>query len=162
MKTEVRTEDPAPYRLLGDIEDDTIARALEILERRVSRADTMSDPKTVRSFLALRSAGLEHEQFSVMFLDTQHRVIAFESMFRGTLTQASVHPREIVKAALRHNAGAVILSHNHPSGNADPSRADEFLTQTIKAALALVDVRVVDHIIVAGGSSVSMAERGLV
>jgi DNA repair protein RadC len=162
MKTEVRTEDPAPYRLLGDIENDTIARALEILERRVNKADAMSDPRTVRSFLTLRAAHLEHEEFTVMFLDSHNRPLATETMFRGTLTQTSVYPREIVKAALRHNAAGVILSHNHPSGQAEPSRADEFMTQTLKASLHLVDVRVLDHVIVGGSSAVSMAERGLI
>jgi len=96
-----------------------------------------------------------------VFLDAQHRVLASEELFRGTLTQTSVYPREIVKAALRHNAAAVIFAHNHPSGVAEPSRADEMLTTALKQALALVDVKVLDHFIVAGGSVISFAERGL-
>jgi DNA repair protein RadC len=98
----------------------------------------------------------------VLFLDSQHRAIAFESMFRGTISQTSVHPGEVVRSALLHHAAAVILGHNHPSGRVQPSRADETLTQTLKAALALVDVRVLDHVIVGGGKALSMAERGLV
>jgi DNA repair protein RadC len=121
----------------------------------------MDSPDDVKAFLRLKLAGLDHEVFGVMFLDAQHRVIVFEEMFRGTLTQTSVYPREIVKAALMHNAAAVILAHNHPSGSVEPSRADELLTTTLKAALALVDCRVLDHIIVASGGTCSMAERGL-
>jgi DNA repair protein RadC len=102
-----------------------------------------------------------HEVFAVVFLDAQHRMIALEEMFRGTLTQTSVYPREVVTRAIQHQAAAVVLSHNHPSGNIEPSRADESLTQTLRAALALVDVRVIDHIIVAPGCSFSMAEGGL-
>ena len=97
----------------------------------------------------------------MLFLDAQHRVIETEEMFRGTLTQTSVYPREVVKAALTHNAAAVILAHNHPSGSTTPSRADELLTQTLKAALTLVDVRVLDHMVVTTGEVLSMAERGL-
>ena len=102
------------------------------------------------------------DQFVVLFLDTQNRVIASEEMFRGSLTQTSVYPREVVKRALALNAASVILAHNHPSGSAEPSRADEFLTQTLKTALALVDVRVLDHLVVAGADVCSFAERGLV
>ena len=96
-----------------------------------------------------------------MFLDVQHRLLALEEMFRGTLSQTSVYPREIVLRALHHQAAAVVFAHNHPSGSVQPSRADEALTQTLKAALALVDVRVLDHIIVGTGETLSMAERGL-
>jgi DNA repair protein RadC len=107
-------------------------------------------------------SALPHEVFAVMFLDVQHRMLAMEEMFKGTLSQTSVYPREVVKRALHHQASAVVLAHNHPSGSVQPSRADEALTQTLKAALALIDVRVLDHIIVAQGQSLSMAERGLV
>jgi DNA repair protein RadC len=106
-------------------------------------------------------ARLEHEVFMALFLDAQNRVIAAEELFRGTLTQTSVYPREVVKRALVHNAAAVILAHNHPSGVAEPSRADEFLTQTLRQSLSLVDARVLDHFIVAGNGVVSFAERGL-
>jgi len=99
--------------------------------------------------------------FAVVFLDVQHRMLALEEMFRGTLTQTSVYPREVVTRAIHHHAAAVVLAHNHPSGSIEPSRADESLTQTLRAALALVDVRVLDHIIVSPGQSFSMAEKGL-
>jgi DNA repair protein RadC len=159
----VKTEDSPVYlRPVADTGDDIIEKAKLILQARVCKGAPMTSPATVKDYLILRAAGLRHEVFSVLFLDAQHRVIACESMFSGTLTQTSVYPREIVKRALELNAGAVILSHNHPSGMAEPSRADEFLTQTLKAALALVDVRILDHVITAGGSAVSMAERGLV
>lgn len=121
----------------------------------------MTSPKAVRDFLRTRLTCLPHEVFGCLFLDAQHRVIAYEELFRGTLTQTSVYPREVVKAALAHNAVAVIFAHNHPSGVAEPSRADEFLTQSLKNALALVDVRVIDHLVVGYGQVVSFAERGL-
>jgi DNA repair protein RadC len=105
---------------------------------------------------------LEHEVFAVLFLDAQNRLIAYEELFRGTLTQTSVYPREIVKAALKHNAAGLILAHNHPSGVAEPSLQDQALTRTLAEALALVDVRVMDHFVVAGGGTVSFAERGLI
>jgi DNA repair protein RadC len=115
----------------------------------------------VRDYLQLQLAAREHEVFAVLFLDAQQRLLRFDEMFRGTLTQTSVYPREVVRRALALNAGAVILAHNHPSGVAEPSRADEFLTQSLKSALALVDVRVLDHFVVGKGQIVSFAERGL-
>jgi DNA repair protein RadC len=115
----------------------------------------------VKDFLALQLGGLPQEVFAVLFLDQQHRLLRLEEMFRGTLAQTSVYPREVVRRAIELNAGAVILAHNHPSGLAEPSRADEYLTQTLKTALALVDVRVLDHLVVGQGQVVSMAERGL-
>jgi DNA repair protein RadC len=110
----------------------------------------------------LQLAGLAQEVFAVLFLDSQHRLLKWDEMFRGTLQQTSVYPREVVRRALALNAGAVILAHNHPSGLAEPSRADEYLTQTLKSALQLVDVRVLDHLVVGQGAVVSFAERGLV
>lgn len=156
---DAKNQDPPPY--MAD-EDAIIERALDILRRRVHAGPVMNSPKTVRDFLTVRAAGLEHEEFAVVFLTSQHHVICVDTMFTGTLSQTSVYPREIVKAALRCNAGAVILTHNHPSGVPEPSRADEILTQTLKAALNMVDVRILDHIVTAGGASVSMAERGLI
>lgn len=153
---------PADYRVGTDTDDEIIRRALEILEARVARGDAMDSPKIVRSWLAVRSAGLDREVFSVMFLDAQHRLVAFEEMFRGTLNQTSVYPREVVRRALAHNAAAVVLHHNHPSGVAQPSKADEVLTKTLKSALALVDCRVLDHFVTGGAECVSMAELGLV
>lgn len=121
----------------------------------------LTAPGAVRDFLRIHFAGQEHESFVALFLDAQNRLIAAEELFRGTLTQTSVYPREVVKAALRANAGAAILAHNHPSGVAEPSRADELLTVNLKQALALVDVKVLDHFVVAGVATISFAERGL-
>ncbi|OYU82495.1 MAG: DNA repair protein RadC [Burkholderiales bacterium PBB5] len=119
-------------------------------------------PSLVREYLVRHFHGYEAEAFVVLFLDCRHRLIAVKELFTGSLTQTSVYPREVVKHALALNAGAVILAHNHPSGTTEPSRADEFLTQTLKSALALVDVRVLDHVVVGGSTSLSMAERGLI
>jgi DNA repair protein RadC len=142
--------------------DSVIAAAMQVLEQRARFCSALTSPGAVRDYLRLALAGREHEVFVCIFLDSQHRVIEFQEMFRGTLTQASVYPREVVKAALASNAAAVIFSHNHPSGVAQPSQADEILTRNLKEALSLVDVRVLDHFIVAGTASVSFAERGLI
>ena len=139
--------------------------AKELLLRGLSRdmqaTNVISSPSALRDWLRLYCADLQHEVFLVLFLDAHHRVFEVEPMFRGTVTQTAVYPREVVKAALSRNAAAVAFAHNHPSGVAEPSRADEFLTQSLKSALALVDVRVIDHFVVAGDQLVSMAERGL-
>ncbi len=121
----------------------------------------MTTPQAVKDHLRLGIGSLDHEVFQVLFLDAQQRLIASEEMFRGTLSQTSVYPREVVKRALSLNAAAVILAHNHPSGMAEPSRADEYLTQTLKSALQMVDVRVLDHMVVGGTDVCSFAERGL-
>ena len=141
--------------------DEVLQQARRVLSQRVRRGATMSSPQAVKDYLRLEIGVLEHEVFCVLFLDAQHRIIALKQMFRGTVTQTSVYPREVVKESLAMNAAAVILAYNHPSGAAEPSRADEFLTQTLKAALALVDVRVLDHLVVAGADVSSFAERGL-
>jgi len=125
-------------------------------------APTLSSPEAVRDYLRLSLHDRAHEVFACVFLVSQHRVIACDELFRGTLVQTSVYPREVVKAALAHNAAAVILAHNHPSGLAEPSRADELLTHSLKQALALVDIRTLDHFIVAGSQLVSFAESGLI
>ena len=139
--------------------------ACEIAARAITEQlkgrDCLSSPSAVRDLLKLKLAGLPHEVFVCIQLDAQHRVIAIEELFRGTLTQTSVYPREVVKAALRANAAAVIFAHNHPSGVAQPSQADELLTRNLREALSLVDVKVLDHFIVAGTSCLSFAERGL-
>ena len=135
--------------------------ARRALKEEISSKDALSSPRAVRDYLRLALGGREHEVFVVLLLDAQHRVIASEELFRGTLTQTSVYPREVVKCALRHNAAAVIFAHNHPSGVAEPSHADEILTRSLKSALALVDIRVLDHFIVAGTRTMSFAERGL-
>lgn len=135
--------------------------ARRVLREELSRGNALSSPRAVRDFLQLTLSGRQREVFLALLLDAQHRVIAVEELFSGTLTQTSVYPREVVKAALRHNAAALIFAHNHPSGVAEPSSADELLTRTLKSALALVDIQVLDHFIVAGGATTSFAERGL-
>ena len=135
--------------------------ARSALTQELQDKPLFSTPQAVRDYLQLQLGSRPHEIFAVLFLDAQHRLIALEELFRGTLTQTSVYPREVVVRALALQAGSVVLSHNHPSGEARPSRADEALTHTLKAALALVDVRVLDHFIVTSTQAVSMAELGL-
>lgn len=132
------------------------------LKEEMQLRDVLSSPQQVRDYLCLRLGSLSREVFAVLFLDAQNRVLAQEELFSGTLTQTSVYPREVVKRALHHNAASVIFAHNHPSGIAQQSRADELLTTTLKDALALVDIRVLDHFIVAGNATLSFAERGLI
>ena len=140
----------------------TIARALNLVESKLRASDSvLTSPRLVREYLILKLAPREHEIFAALWLDAQNRVLACEELFRGTLTQTSVYPREVVKGALAQNAAAVIFAHNHPSGIAEPSRADELLTQSLKTALALVDVKVLDHFIVGGAVVMSFSERGL-
>lgn len=150
---------------LGPAKRAELVAVLELARRALAEQlrerPLFQTPQQVRHYLQLQLANRAHEIFAVMFLDAQHRLLAWEELFRGSLTQASVYPREVVVRALAHHAAAVVLAHNHPSGNAEPSRADEALTQQLKAALALVDVRVLDHVIVAPGQALSMAERGL-
>ena len=160
----VQSIDPPIYAASSMDDDAVIAHALRILDSRIRTGDVMSSPAQVKDYLRLqfaRATADGHEEFGVLFLDSQLRIIAFESMFRGTLSQSSVYPREVVKRALSLNAGAVVLAHNHPSGTAEPSRADQHLTTTMKDALALVDVRVIDHMVVGNPEVVSFAERGL-
>lgn len=142
-------------------DDQLIASALAILSGRMRSADQLSSPCAVRDYLRLSISGREHEVFVVVLLDAQHRVLRCEELFRGTLTQTSVYPREVVKLALAANAASAIFAHNHPSGVSEPSRADELLTQNLKSALALVDVKVLDHFVVAGAEAISFAERGI-
>ncbi|MEH6567334.1 MAG: DNA repair protein RadC [Halopseudomonas sp.] len=127
----------------------------------LKRGSALTSPGAVRQFLKSRLMALPHEVFACLFLDNQHRVIAFEELFRGTLDSASVYPREVLKRALAHNAAALILTHNHPSGVAEPSQSDMQLTRRLKESLALLDIRVLDHLIVGDGEPVSFAERGL-
>lgn len=136
--------------------------ARQAIEHKMQRGMSFLSPEVVKEYLRAKLAGFEHEVFAVLFLDTHHRLIEYAEMFRGTIDGASVYPRELVKEALRHNAAAVIVSHNHPSGNPEPSATDRALTQRLKEALGLVDVRVLDHVIVAGSSTASFAERGLI
>lgn len=142
-------------------QDEILDAARGILARRVRRGRALSNPRHTRDFLRLELASRDHEIFAILFLDNRHRVIEFVPLFRGTIDGASVHPREVVKEALARNAAAVILAHNHPSGVAEPSQADELITIRLRDALALIDVRVLDHLVVTGDSIVSFAERGL-
>jgi len=156
--------DLAGVKGLGPAKRAQFAAALELARRSVSqqlKADALNSPGAVRDYLRLAISGREHEVFVCLWLDAQHRVIKSEELFRGTLTQTSVYPREVVKAGLRNNAAAVIFAHNHPSGAAQPSQADELLTRNLKESLALVEIKVLDHFVVAGNQAISFAERGL-
>jgi DNA repair protein RadC len=150
---------------LGPAKRAELVAVLELARRamaqRLQERAVFDSPETVKHYLQLQLSNRQHEVFAVLFLDVQNRLLALEEMFQGTLTQTSVYPREVVLRALHHQASAVVLSHNHPSGTVLPSRADEMLTQTLKTTLALIDVRVLDHVIVAPGEAFSMAERGL-
>jgi DNA repair protein RadC len=150
---------------LGAAKSAQFIAALELARRSIGEQlrtrDALNSPAAVRDYLRLALASRQHEVFVCIWVDAQHKVIAIEEAFRGTLTQTSVYPREIVKAALAANAAAVIFAHNHPSGVAQPSQADELLTRNLKEALGLVDVKVLDHFIVAGNQAISFAERGL-
>ena len=155
------------YGSLHALHDNTglIAAALELNRRylyeSVKRNDALCSPAQTRAFLSAQLSDYKHEVFAVLFLDNRNRVISFDKMFNGTIDGASVYPREIVRACINHNAAAVIFAHNHPSGVAEPSRADEQITSRLKEALALIDVRVLDHFVV-GDTIVSFAERGLI
>ena len=150
---------------MGDAKYSQLQAVLEMARRTLAETlraqDALSSPGAVRDYLRLALAAREHEVFLLVLLDAQNRVLACEEVFRGTLTQTSVYPREVVKCALKHNAAAVIFAHNHPSGVAEPSHADQVLTQSLKQALGLVDIKVLDHFIVAGSAALSFAESGL-
>jgi DNA repair protein RadC len=151
---------------IGPVRWAGIEAALELVRRhhleRLRQGPLLASPRAARDFLVARLRDRDHEVFCCLFLDTRHRLICFEELFRGTVDGASVHPREVVKQALARNAAAVILAHNHPSGVAEPSHADEIITTRLRDALALVDIRVLDHLIVGDGSCTSLAERGIV
>lgn len=155
---QARSEDAPDYavRKRQTRSEDDLQRMTDLSKRVL-----LHDPKDARTLLQYKIGTLDHEVFCCLYLDNRHRVIAFEESFRGTIDGTAVYPREILKAALNHNAAAVIFAHNHPSGVADPSRADELLTRRLKDAFALIDIRVLDHLIVAQGACVSFAERGL-
>ena len=141
--------------------DEVLQAAQRLLACRVRGTDVLTSPAVVKDFLRARLGNLPHEIFAVVHLDAQNRVLDYVEMFRGTVSQTSVYPREVVKDSLSRNSSALLLVHNHPSGSPEPSRADELLTQTLKSAAALVDVRMLDHLIVAGRDVMSFAERGL-
>lgn len=140
--------------------EEVMDAALGEVRRRFARGQTLTNPADAQRFLQLRLAPLEHEVFAVLWLDNRHRVLAFEELFRGTIDGASVHPREVVKSALRHNAAACIFAHNHPSSDSTPSRADQQIPQRLKDVLSLIDVRTLDHVVVAE-QTCSFAELGL-
>jgi DNA repair protein RadC len=150
---------------LGPAKRSELVAVLELARRAMAQQlkerAALDTPEAVKHYLQLHLSARKHEIFAVLFLDSQHRLLALEELFRGTLTQTSVYPREVVLRALHHHAAGVVLAHNHPSGAVHPSHADEALTKALRAALALVDVRVLDHVIVAPGQALSMAERGL-
>jgi DNA repair protein RadC len=158
-------EDLKAVKGLGPAKRAEIAAVLEIARRvlaqRLAEQPSFEQPQAVKDYLRLHLGGLDHEAFAVLFLDVKLRLLRFETLFRGTLTHTAVHAREVVKRALALNAAAVVLAHNHPSGAAEPSRADELITATLRQALQLVDVRVIDHVVVGQASTVSFAERGL-
>ena len=167
----VRSEEQARYEtghakpdaMTREAEDVVIEQALAILDMRMFKhGEALISPHDSAAFLKLKLGGYQWEVFGVLFLDNRHRVLAFEEMFRGTLDGASVHPREVVRAALNHNAAAVILTHNHPSGVAEPSAADRNITRQLRDALQLIGVRVLDHLVIGAGEPTSMAARGLI
>lgn len=152
----------APRKYMLASERRTVNKAMDILGAYLrGPSPLLASPDAVRQYICLHLGILPYEVFGVLFLDSQHRLIAFESIFRGTLTETSVYPREVVIQALTHGAASVVLAHNHPSGSLCPSKADEALTQTLKSALALVSVRVLDHFVVSCNEATSMAELGL-
>lgn len=168
MKTEtqysnviIKTEDNLYTLSEPQTKQDLYNALLNILEEDFLRPDSMNSPDQTRKYLQVKLAPYEHEVFCVIFLDTQHRVQSYEEMFRGTIDASSVYPREVVKRCLQLNAAAVIFAHNHPSGIPEPSQADQRITLRLRDALALVDIRVLDHIVVGGIKSVSFAEQGL-
>ena len=151
----------AQGRYLPASVDQILEAARQAIELKMQRGAEFTSPALVKEYLHNKLAGFEHEVFAVLFLDARHRLIEYREMFHGTIDSASVYPREVVKETLRLNAAAVIISHNHPSGNPEPSAADKAMTAQLRQALALVDVRTLDHIIVAGSRTTSFAERGL-
>ena len=151
---------------LGQAKFAQLQASLEIsrryLHERMRESDSLTNPQQTRHYLHTKLRHYRYEVFACLFLDNHHRVICYEELFRGTIDSASVHPREVVKLALQHNAAALIFAHNHPSGVVEPSRADREITEQLKSALALVDIRVLDHIIVGKGAPASLAERGMI
>lgn len=157
------SEKKGQYHVDGMVSaDEIVTMAKLLINRRFTRGKLIHEPSDCKDFLCLKMSHLEHEVFSVVFLDNRHKVVSYEELFRGTIDGASVYPREVVKRALYLNAAAVILAHNHPSGNSEPSQSDIQITQRLKEGLKLMEIKVLDHIIVGGSKALSMAERGLV
>lgn len=151
----------AQGRYLPATTDQILEAARQAVDQKLVRGTAFTSPAVVKEYLTAKLAGFDVEMFAVLFLDSQHRLIEYVEMFQGTLNQASVYPREVARAALNRHAAAVIVAHNHPSGNPEPSAADQALTAHLKKALALLDVNTLDHVVVAGRETVSFAERGL-
>ena len=149
-------------RYLPATAEQILEEARRVIDLKTQRGEAFTSPELVKEYLITKLAGFEHEVFAALFLDAKHQLIQYVEMFRGSIDSASVYPREVVKEALHHNAAAVIFAHNHPSGNPEPSQADKTLTQGLKEALMLVEVRSLDHIVVGGRQTVSFAERGLI
>ena len=149
-------------RYLPATAEQILEEARRVIDLKTQRGEAFTSPELVKEYLITKLAGFEHEVFAALFLDAKHQLIQYVEMFRGSIDSASVYPREVVKEALHHNAAAVIFAHNHPSGNPEPSQADKTLTQRLKEALMLVEVRSLDHIVVGGRQTVSFAERGLI
>ncbi|MBF0264125.1 MAG: DNA repair protein RadC [Gammaproteobacteria bacterium] len=163
MNRFVASENTGEYVVEGTVSVNEIVRmAKQLLNRRFAKGKVLSAPKDSIDFLKLKLSHLEHEVFSLIFLDNTHKIIQYEEMFRGTIDSSSVYPREVVKRALQLNTAAVIFAHNHPSGNPEPSQSDELITQRLVEALKLMDIRVLDHIVIGGDQNVSMAERGMI
>jgi len=141
--------------------EEILVSARAVLARTIRRGKSLESPRVVREYLSVTLGTRPHEVFGILYLDNRHRLIEWQELFRGTIDGASVHPREVVKEALARNCAACILVHNHPSSVAEPSQADELITRRLKDALALVDIRVLDHIVVGGGDVTSFAEKGL-
>jgi len=141
--------------------DQILEAARQVIDQKIPRGALFTSPELVKDYLRTKLAGFEHEVFAALFLDTKHRLIEYIELFRGTIDSASVYPREVVKAAQRVNAAAAVFSHNHPSGNPEPSHADKVLTQRLREALAIVEIRTLDHIVVGSEGTVSFAEQGL-
>lgn len=153
--------DPAAFKLSGEATLPELFEAVrELSQRYAAQKPNLTSPQLVKSYLHARLNSLPHEEFHGLFLDTQNNLIHHATLFTGTIDSCAVHPREVVKLALHHNAAAIIFAHNHPSGNPEPSPADRAITERLKSALALVDVRVLDHIVIGEGVAVSLAERG--
>jgi DNA repair protein RadC len=152
----------AQGRYLPATAEQILEEARRVIDLKTQRGEAFTSPELVKEYLVTKLAGFEHEVFAALFLDAKHQLIQYVEMFRGSIDSASVYPREVVKEALHHNAAAVIFAHNHPSGNPEPSQADKTLTQRLKEALMLVEVRSLDHIVVGGRQTVSFAERGLI
>jgi DNA repair protein RadC len=149
-------------RYLPATAEQILEEARRVIDLKAQRGEAFTSPELVKEYLITKLAGFEHEVFAALFLDAKHQLIQYVEMFRGSIDSASVYPREVVKEALHHNAAAVIFAHNHPSGNPEPSQADKTLTQGLKEALMLIEVRSLDHIVVGGRQTVSFAERGLI